>query len=441
MKRAVVAVVGRPNVGKSTLFNRIIRKREAIVDDITGVTRDRKYSEADWAGVDFILVDTGGYFPGTEDRIGKEVLKQVETSIREADVIIFLTDARAGVTAMDLEIAQILSRNEKPIVLAVNKVDNRQLELAVHDFYQLGLGDLQPISAANGRQVGDLLDRVVELIPESMQSAAEDDETEDGHLRLAIVGKPNVGKSSLVNALLGEEKHIVTEIPGTTRDAIDTLLHYKGEEIILIDTAGLRRRTKIRDNIEYYSTIRTLDTIRRCNVAVVLVDATEMMTDQDMRIINEAVRFNKGTVIAINKWDLIEKDANTAKEFERQLMEKLQTLSYVPVLFISALARKRIFKVLDLAQAVNEVRQQKITTSVLNQFLQEIVAKYPPPSMDRKEVKLNYITQVKDGPPVFLIFANHPKSVKANYRQYIENQFRQRFPYPGVPLSFIFRKK
>ncbi len=440
LKRAIVAVVGRPNVGKSTFFNRVIRKREAIVDDLPGVTRDRKYALAEWAGCEFILVDTGGYFPGTRDRIGQEVLKQVEMTLAEADVILFLTDARAGVSALDEEIARILQRHDKPVILAANKVDNERIELALSDFYALGLGDPQPLSAANGRQVGDLLDRVVEAIPEHKRKPYEEPGEEDV-LHLAIVGKPNVGKSSLVNALLGEERNIVTDIPGTTRDAIDTRIRYFGEEIVLVDTAGLRRRTKIRDQVEYYSTVRTLEAIRRCDVAVVLIDATEGLTDQDLRIINEAVRLNKGIIIAANKWDLVKKDSHTAREVEKQIRESLHALRYIPILFISALKRQRIHKVLELAKRVHEARSQRISTSQLNRFLQEILARYSPPSMDKKEVKINYMTQVKSRPPVFALFANHPDAIKNNYRQYIENQFRAQFDFPGVPLTFVFKRK
>ncbi|MDQ7052556.1 MAG: ribosome biogenesis GTPase Der [candidate division KSB1 bacterium] len=440
VKKPIVAVVGRPNVGKSTFFNRVIRKREAIVDDLPGVTRDRKYAEAEWAGTEFVLVDTGGYFPGTRDRIGREVLKQVEITIREADVVLFMTDARAGVTALDEEIARILVRSEKPVLLAVNKVDNERVALAIGDFYALGLGEPQPLSAANGRQVGDLLDKVLELIPEEKRRWYEEERDEDV-LHLAIVGKPNVGKSSLVNALIGEERNIVTDIPGTTRDSIDTRIRYYGKDIVLVDTAGLRRRTKVKDSIEFYSMVRTHDSIRRSDVTVVLIDATQGMTDQDLRIINEAVRFNKGVIIAVNKWDLIEKDSNTAKEFEKAIRERLHSLQYIPVLLISALTKKRIYKVLELSQKVFEARKQRIPTSQLNKFLQEVMKKYSPPSMDRKEVKINYITQVKENPPVFALFANHPNSIKANYRQYIENQFRVRFDFTGVPLTFVFKQK
>ncbi|MCA9743177.1 MAG: ribosome biogenesis GTPase Der [Deferribacteres bacterium] len=441
MRKPIITIVGRPNVGKSTLFNRIVGKREAIVDDLPGVTRDRKYAEADWSGVEFMLVDTGGYFPRVEDIIGKEILKQVDSSISESNVVIFLTDGRAGLTALDREIGQILQRCERPVVLAVNKIDHPRMGDDAIDFFQLGLGEPQTVSAENGRDVGDLLDRVLAFLPEELKSPPNYEEEENDDLHLAIVGKPNVGKSSFVNAILGQYKHIVTDIPGTTRDAIDTRIRFQDEDLILVDTAGLRRRTKVHENVEYYSTLRSLEAIRRCQVALVLIDAVEGLSDQDIRIISEVVRFNKGIVLAINKWDLIEKDAKTASEFEKGIREQLHALGYMPIIFISALTRQRIFKALELAIEINTVRQQKIKTSELNTFLQEIIAKYPPPSMDRKEVKINYMTQVKYGPPVFALFVNHPTSIKSNYRQYIENQFRNRFSFPGVPLTFVYKKK
>ena len=441
MRKPIITIVGRPNVGKSTLFNRIVGKREAIVDDLPGVTRDRKYAEADWSGVEFMLVDTGGYFPRVEDIIGKEILKQVDSSISESNVVIFLTDGRAGLTALDREIGQILQRCERPVVLAVNKIDHPRMGDDAIDFFQLGLGEPQTVSAENGRDVGDLLDRVLAFLPEELKSPPNYEEEENDDLHLAIVGKPNVGKSSFVNAILGQYKHIVTDIPGTTRDAIDTRIRFQDEDLILVDTAGLRRRTKVHENVEYYSSLRSLEAIRRCQVALVLIDAVEGLSDQDIRIISEVVRFNKGIVLAINKWDLIEKDAKTASEFEKGIREQLHALGYMPIIFISALTRQRIFKALELAIEINTVRQQKIKTSELNTFLQEIIAKYPPPSMDRKEVKINYMTQVKYGPPVFALFVNHPTSIKSNYRQYIENQFRNRFSFPGVPLTFVYKKK
>ncbi|KAA3616290.1 MAG: ribosome biogenesis GTPase Der [Calditrichaeota bacterium] len=441
MSKALVTIVGRPNVGKSTFFNRIIEKREAIVDDFAGVTRDRKYAETEWCGVEFNLVDTGGYFPGVSDKIGKAILKQVDISIDEADVIIYMVDGRAGRTPMDEDIAPILKKWGKPILLCVNKLDSRELDINIHEFYRLGLGEPYAIASSNGRNIGDFLDAIVENIPENKKQKVDFDKEIETRMQLAIVGKPNAGKSSLINSLLGEEKHIVTEIPGTTRDAVDTLFKYQGEEIILVDTAGLRRRAKVTDRLEYFSTVRTQEAIRRSDVAVVMIDATEGLVDQDIRIILDVVKFNKGILIAVNKWDLVEKDAKTAREFERAITELLHTLRYIPVIFISALEKKRIYKVIDIAKELYLERQKTVATNALNKFLEEIVAKYPPPSNDKKEVKIKYITQVKSPPPVFALYANHPKSIKSNYRQYIENQFRARYPFTGVPLTFIYKKK
>ncbi|MCA9734527.1 MAG: ribosome biogenesis GTPase Der [Deferribacteres bacterium] len=441
MNKALVTIVGQPNVGKSTFFNRIIERREAIVDDFSGVTRDRKYAAAEWCGVEFNLVDTGGYFPGADDKIGKAILKQVDASIKEADVVIYMVDGRKGLTPMDEDIAAILKKWGKPIVLCVNKLDSAELDVNSNEFYRLGLGEPFPIASSNGRNIGDFLDVIIEHIPDHKRQKHESDNFQENRMRLAIVGKPNAGKSSLINALLGEEKHIVTDIAGTTRDSVDTLFKYHGEEIILVDTAGLRRRSKVVDRLEYYSTVRTQDAIRRCDVAVVMIDATEGLVDQDIRIILDVVKFNKGVIIAVNKWDLIEKDTKTAQEFERAIKELLNSLRYIPAIFISALTKQRIYKVIDMAKELFVERQRKISTSDLNRFLEEITAKYPPPSNDKKEIKIKYITQVKSPPPVFALYANHPTSIKANYRQYIENQLRERFPFTGVPLTFVFKKK
>jgi GTP-binding protein len=444
-KKPLVAIIGRPNVGKSTLFNRIIRKREAIVHETPGVTRDRNYAEADWAGYGFTLVDTGGYFGDSDNVIEQAMLRQVYDAIEEADCLVFVVDAQAGVTASDDEIAGILRRSERPLLLVVNKIDDAIHEPALAEFYKLGLGDPQPVSAASGRQVGDFLDRLVALLSPSARQQLGD-EAEPGNdrpeaLHLAVIGRPNVGKSSFVNAVLGHEQVIVTEIPGTTRDAIDTRLRYKGKEIVLIDTAGLRKASRVKEAVEYYSTLRTRESIRRCQVAVVLLDALEPSVDQDLHIVSETARLQKGIVIGVNKWDLVEKDAQTAKNFERALREALRIYAYVPILFISAKTRQRVFKLLEVAQAVHLERQKKLRTAELNEFLQEAIRSYPPPSMDQKEVKINYCTQVKQAPPVIAFFCNHPRSIRPNYRQYLENRFRARFGFTGVPLTFSFRKK
>jgi GTP-binding protein len=444
-KKPLVAIIGRPNVGKSTLFNRIIRKREAIVHETPGVTRDRNYAEADWVGYEFTLMDTGGYFSDSDNIIEQAVLRQVYDAIEEADCLILVVDAQTGVTATDAEIARILRRSEKKLLLAVNKIDDTQHEPRLADFYNLGLGDPVPISAASGRQVGDFLDRLVALLPASAQLKPSDDEAEKKEepevLRLSVIGRPNVGKSSLVNAVLGHEQVIVTDIPGTTRDAIDTRLRYKEQEIVLIDTAGLRKTSRVKEAIEYYSTLRTRESIRRCEVAIVLFDALEKAVDQDLHIVSEAAHLQKGIVIGVNKWDLVEKDATTAKTFEKELREALRIYSYVPILFISAVARQRIFKMLDVALTVHGERQKQLRTTELNDFLQDAIRNYPPPSMEQREVKINYCTQVKHGPPVIAFFCNHPTSIRANYRQYLENRFRARFGFTGVPLTFSFRKK
>ncbi|KAA3660806.1 MAG: ribosome biogenesis GTPase Der, partial [Calditrichaeota bacterium] len=430
-----------PNVGKSTYFNRIIEKREAIVDDFAGVTRDRKYAVADWCGVEFNLVDTGGYFPGVDDKIGQAILRQVDISIDEADVVIYMVDGRMGLTPMDEDIANILKKFGKPILLCVNKLDSMELDANANEFYRLGLGEPIPVASSNGRNIGDFLDILIAKIPQHKKQNLEKIADERQPMQLAIIGKPNAGKSSLINALLGQEKHIVTEIAGTTRDSVDTLFKYKGEDIVLVDTAGLRRRSKVTDRLEYFSTVRTQEAIRRSDVAIVMIDAIEGLVDQDIRIILDVVKFNKGVLIAVNKWDLVEKDTKTAQEFERKINELLHTLRYVPVIFISALTRKRIYKVIDMAKELYVERQRKISTSELNRFLDEITAKYPPPSNDKKEVKIKYMTQVKSPPPVFALYANHPTSIKANYRQYIENQLRARYPFTGVPLTFVYKKK
>jgi GTP-binding protein len=444
-KKPLVAIIGRPNVGKSTLFNRIIRKREAIVHETPGVTRDRNYAEADWIGYEFTLMDTGGYFPDSASLIDQAVLKQVYDAIAEADCLIFAVDAQTGVTATDAEIARVLRRSNRPLVLVVNKIDDTNHEPRLADFYNLGLGEPLPISAVSGRQVGDFLDRLVALLPASAKRRSPEEDTgkkeETGALHLAVIGRPNVGKSSLVNAVLGHEQVIVTAIPGTTRDSIDTRLRYKNQDLVLIDTAGLRKTSRVKEAIEYYSTVRTREAIRRCNVALILFDALEKAVDQDLHIVSEAARLRKGIVIGVNKWDLVEKDAVTAKAFEKELREALRIYSYVPILFISAKTRQRVFKLLEAAQTVNLERQKQLRTTELNEFLHNAVKMYPPPAMDRREVKINYCTQVKNAPPVFAFFCNHPTSIRPSYRQYLENRFRRRFGFEGVPLTFSFRRK
>ncbi|HPN34233.1 MAG TPA: ribosome biogenesis GTPase Der [bacterium] len=436
-KRSVVAIIGRPNVGKSTLFNRIIRKREAIVDDQPGVTRDRKYETADWTGVAFDLVDTGGYVSGSEDVFEEAIRRQVHFALAEADAAVLVVDGITGVTDIDLDIARMLQKSKTPVLLAVNKIDNELRGYDLGEFYKLGLGEPIPVSAISGRMIGDFLDALVAQLPPGVVSP----EAEDGAIKLAIIGKPNVGKSSLINALLGEEKHIVTDVPGTTRDAVDTRLRYQEQDFILIDTAGLRRKARVHEDVEYFSTVRTHNAIRRCDVSVVLFDASQSLSDQDKKIIEAAVEAGTGIVVAVNKWDLIEKDTLTAQAFRQNLTEAVHELSYIPILFISAMTHQRIFKVLDTSLLVYQELHRQIKTSDLNRFLQDAIAENHPPAYGDKWVKINYVTQLKIKPPLFSFFTNEPRGVPKNYRNYLENRFRAQFGFSGVPIRFVFRKK
>lgn len=438
MLRPVVAIIGRPNVGKSTLFNRIVGSRDAIVDDQPGVTRDLKYAETDWAGKNFTLMDTGGYLPGSDDKIERAVFVQVQDAIREADLVVFLLDAKTGPTGLDEEIAQLLKKSGREVLVTINKVDKESDELNCAEFYRLGLGQPVSVSAMHSRKVGDFLDAVISHPSISKPSAPPKDKP---LISLAVVGRPNVGKSSFINALFGEEKQIVTDVPGTTRDSIDTIFKYHGQEFLLIDTAGLRKKAKVKDSVEYYSTVRSLQSIQRCDVAIVILDATAGLESQDMRILQEAINLKKGIILAVNKWDLIEKETNTAKEYEDEIKDNLKNANFLPILFISALTKQRIFKVIDIAKSVNEERGKTVKTALLNKFLIEVITRYAPPSMNHREVKIKYCTQVKSSPPVFAFFTNEPRAIKANYRSYLENQLRQKFGFFGVPLSLLFRKK
>ncbi len=436
MNKPVVAILGRPNVGKSTLFNRIIRRREAIVHDVPGVTRDRNYAPADWAGREFQLLDTGGYVPTTEDVFERAIREQIEIALSEAHLIVLVTDVVDGVTPVDEEIAAILRRSGRTVVLAVNKVDNEIREGNIVEFYRLGLGEPHPISAMSGRALGDFLDVIINELPDQ-QSIEE----EDTAIRLTALGRPNVGKSSFVNAILGQDKMIVTDIAGTTRDAIDTRARYQNKDIILIDTAGLRKRARVHENIEYYSNVRAANALQRADVAIVLVDATQNFADQDKKIIMMAIEQGKGVVVAVNKWDLIEKDTMTARRFELEMQDELRELTYVPILFISALTKQRVYKVVDVALSIYTERQKKVTTGELNRFLADAVEQHHPPAYGTKWVKLNYATQVKTTPPLFVFFTNEPRGIKKNYRNYLENKLREQFGFLGVPIRMSFRKK
>jgi GTP-binding protein len=439
--KPIVTIVGRPNVGKSTIFNRIIRRREAITDNMPGVTRDRNYAEAEWAGNLFTLIDTGGYLPDSEDVIAQGVFRQVEGAIAEADGIIFLVDAQMGITGVDQEIGKLLIRTEKPVLLVVNKVDNTNNELNIAEFFSLGLGDPVPVSALSGRNMGDFLDEVIKLLPPNSAVADLEAAENDPRVKLAVVGRPNVGKSSLVNAYLGYEKQIVTEIPGTTRDAIDSVLKYYGQEFVLIDTAGIRRRSRVKESIEYYSVIRSLESIHRCDVAMVLIDAVEGLTDQDKKIIEEVITHKKGLILAVNKWDMFEKETNSARQYELNLRKGLRGEKFVPIIFISVFEKQRLFKMLDLVKTIHEERHKRIQTSDLNEFIRRTVDAYPPSDFAGKHVKINYCTQVKTAPPVFTFFMNFPEAIKPNYRKYLENKLREEYGFFGVPLTLTFKRK
>jgi GTP-binding protein len=428
-------LVGRPNVGKSTLFNRIIGQRSAIVHDMPGVTRDRNYAEGEWTGKRFSLVDTGGYVPASEDIFEKAIREQAQIAIEEADVVLFIVDGQDGLLPSDKELANILRKSEKKVLLVVNKIDGEKHEARLAEFYALGLGEPYSVSALVGRKIGDLLDVV------TAGFTATPDEQPDPRLKIAIIGKPNVGKSSFVNALLQEERHIVTAIPGTTRDPIDAILRFYGEEILLIDTAGLRRKSKIKESVEFYSTIRTLKSVERCDVAVVLIDAVQGLEHQDLRIIQNTIESGKPVIVAVNKWDLIEKDDSTARAFEKVLKEKLRVYDFIPIMFISALTKQRIYKVIELAKQVDVEQNRKIPTSQLNALLGTDIKTFPPKSRTGKEIKIKYITQVKAKPPVFTFFCNDPKMIDDNYRRYLQNKIREHFTFRGVPVLLSFKQK
>jgi len=431
---SLVAIVGRPNVGKSTLFNRIIQERHAIVESEPGVTRDRLYAKGEWAGKRFDLVDTGGIVPNSDELFDKAIREQAMLAIDEADSIIFVVDGVDGITPMDREIGGMLRSSNKPVTLVVNKCDSHQHDLNATEFYELGLGEPFAISAMSGRSTGDFLDQVVEPL-------SDQEETEDTRLKIAIVGRPNAGKSSLTNALLGKERMVVTPIAGTTRDAIDSVVKYYGEEVVLIDTAGLRRRSTIKESVELYSTMRTARAIDRCDVAIVMLDAEHGLEHQDKRIISQVVEARKGIIIAVNKWDLIEKDTHTADKQTEKIREELRTVDYAPVIYISAVTKQRISKVIDMAKEIQERRTRRIQTHELNERLIEMLEKTPPPAVRGRDLRINYATQVKTEPPVFAFFLNHPDLLPDSYKRYIERQLRKLYDFEGVPMSFVFRKK
>lgn len=436
MKTPLVVIVGRPNVGKSTLFNRLTKSKDAIVDDISGVTRDRIYGEAEWNGKIFRVIDTGGYVPNSEELFETAIREQVEIGLAEADAILFVTDGRLGVSPIDNDIAKILRTSSKPSFVLANKLDTPQQGMNKAEFYSFGMENVYDISALSGRNLGDFLDDLIEQLDFS-DAAFE----EDTRLRLAIIGKPNVGKSSLTNALLGYDRSIVTDIPGTTRDSIDSILKYYGKEIVLVDTAGLRRKSKVQENIEFYSNVRTYRALWESDVSVILLDSELGLENQDQKIIQEAVRRRKGIILAINKWDLIEKDSKTAKHYEDELRSQLGTADFIPIIFISALTKQRIYKLIDISLQIYEERSKKIPTQELNDIILDEVKKTPPPSTPNgKEIKIKYITQVGEHYPIFLFFANDNKYIPDSYKRFLEKLIRNRFGFSGVPMTISFKE-
>ncbi|WP_124981788.1 ribosome biogenesis GTPase Der [Nonlabens xiamenensis] len=432
---SIVAIVGRPNVGKSTLFNRMIKRREAITDAVSGVTRDRHYGKSDWNGKEFSLIDTGGYVIGSDDIFEAEIDRQVELAIDEADAIIFMVDAETGITGMDEDVAKLLRRVEKPVFLVVNKVDNNQREQDAFEFYNLGLGDYFSISSMNGNGTGELLDALVEILPDEV------DEEKDDLPRFAVVGRPNAGKSSFINALIGEDRYIVTDIAGTTRDSIDTKYNRFGFEFNLVDTAGIRRKKKVREDLEFYSVMRSVRAIEHCDVCLLMLDATRGFDGQVQNIFWLAERNRKGIVVLINKWDLVDKETNTAKEFEAYIRKQMEPFTDVPIVFISVLNKQRIFKAIETAVEVYKNRSKRIKTSTLNEVMLPLIESYPPPSLKGKFVKIKFVTQLPTPQPQFAFFCNLPQYVKDSYKRYLENQLRKNFDFTGVPVSVYMRKK
>ncbi|MBA6157217.1 ribosome biogenesis GTPase Der [Tenacibaculum sp. S7007] len=432
---SIVAIVGRPNVGKSTLFNRLVQRREAIVDSVSGVTRDRHYGKSEWNGKEFSVIDTGGYVVGSDDIFEGEIRKQVQLAIDEADIIVFVVDVEQGITPMDDAVAKILRQVKKPLFMAVNKVDNAMRDADAVEFYNLGLGDYYTISSINGSGTGELLDAVAEAIPE------EEEEEVNELPRFAVVGRPNAGKSSFINALIGEDRNIVTNIAGTTRDSIDTKYNRFGFEFNLVDTAGIRKKSKVKEDLEFYSVMRAVRAIEHCDIAILVVDATRDFEGQDEKIFWLAEKNRKGIIILVNKWDLVEKQTNTMRDFEAHIRKKIAPFTDVPIVFISVLTKQRIFKAIETAVEVFENRKRRIQTSKLNETMLEIMDHNPPPATKGKFIKIKYCMQLPTHTPQFAFFANLPQYIRDPYRRYLENQLRERYDFKGVPISIYFRQK
>jgi GTPase len=431
----IVAIVGRPNVGKSTLFNRLTDSRDAIVDEISGVTRDRNYGTCNWNGVDFSVIDTGGYVEKSDDIFEGEINKQVLLAIEESDLIIFMVDVTVGIHELDKSVSGMLRKANRKVVLVVNKVDNNERLIDANEFYGLGLGEYYPLSSINGSGTGELLDYVVKNLPETAAEVLPDIP------RVAIVGRPNVGKSSLINSLLGEERNIVTPLAGTTRDSIFTRYNKFQHDFLLVDTAGLRKKGKVSEDVEFYSVMRAVRTIENSDICLLMIDGTRGIESQDLNIISLILKNGKGLIILVNKWDLVEKENNTTKIIEKEIREKTAPFTDYPILFISAINKQRIHKVLDLIEEVNRNRTRKVSTSELNEVMLEIVKQVPPPAIKGKYVKIKYVTQLPIYTPAFAFFCNLPQYVKEPYRRYVENRMREKFEFTGVPIKIFFRKK
>lgn len=433
----IIAIVGRPNVGKSTFFNRLVQRREAIVDSVSGVTRDRNYGKSEWNGKEFSVIDTGGYIKGSEDVFEAEIRRQVELAIDEADAIVFVVDVEEGITPMDAEVAKLLRKVTKPIIVAVNKVDNAKRENDALEFYNLGLGEYITFSAMSGSGTGELLDKVVEVLPELPPV----DENPEELPRFAVVGRPNAGKSSFINALIGEDRFVVTDIAGTTRDAIDTKYNRFGFEFNLVDTAGIRRKAKVKEDLEFYSVMRSVRAIEHADVCILVIDATRGFEGQDQSIFWLAEKNRKGIVILVNKWDLVEKDTMTTVEYERKIREEIAPFTDVPILFVSALTKQRLLKALETAVYVYESRKNRIPTSKFNEVMLPIIERNPPPALKGKYVKIKYCMQLPTAIPQFVFFANLPQYVKDPYKRFLENKLREIYDFQGVPIDIYFRQK
>jgi GTPase len=433
---AIVAIVGRPNVGKSTLFNRLIKRREAIVDAVSGVTRDRNYGKSEWNGKEFSVIDTGGYIKGSDDIFEGEIRKQVELAIDEADVIMFITDVEEGITPMDEEVAKLLRKVTKPVMLVVNKVDNAMRENDALEFYNLGLGEYTTISGTSGSGTGDLLDKLMDVLPEK-----EEEKIDEELPRFAVVGRPNAGKSSFINALIGEDRYIVTDIAGTTRDAIDTRFTKFGFDFNLVDTAGIRKKSRVKEDLEFYSVMRSVRAIEHCDVCILMVDASRGFEGQDQSIFWLAEKNRKGIVVLVNKWDLVEKDTKTAKAFEDKIRKEIEPFTDVPILFISVTSKQRLLKALETAVEVFENRKRRIPTSKFNEFMLDVIQKFPPPATKGKYVKIKYCMQLPTPVPQFVFFANLPQYVKEPYKRFLENKIREQYNFSGVPIDIYIREK